>query len=183
LLALVGWSKVEWRRPILRLEPGMQVDFGGIGKEYAVDLAVGVAEQIAPGLSCLVNFGGDMAVRVPRRDQPWRVGIEHAARSGLATILIELQRGGVATSGDSRRFVVRDGKRYSHVLDARTGWPVDGAPHSVTVAADTCTQAGGLATLALLQGSGAGAFLNEQKVQHWLQECASPAPAARRAVS
>ena len=183
VLPLVGWGKVEWRRPVLRLQPGMQIDFGGIGKEYAVDLAVSVADGVAPGLSCLVNFGGDMAVRNPRRDHPWRVGIEHAARPGLAARLIELQRGGVATSGDSRRFVMRDGKRYSHVLDARTGWPVPDAPQSVTVVADSCTQAGSLATLALLSGSEARAFLGEQNVQYWLQESASPAAPVLRGAS
>ena len=175
LLELVGWDKAQWRSPMLRLRPGMQIDFGGIGKEYAVDLAVGIAERIAPGLSCLINFGGDMAVRnVKRRGQPWRVGIEHATQPGIATSLVGLERGGLATSGDTRRFTLKDGKRYSHILDARTGWPVPGAPHSVTVAANSCTQAGTLATLALLQGEHAGDFLHAQHVQYWIQGSASP---------
>jgi thiamine biosynthesis lipoprotein len=170
LLPLVGWHKVEWRRPQLRLLAGMQLDLGGIGKEYAVDAAAALAESVAPGSSCLVNFGGDVGVRNPRHDgQPWRVGIESSAGAGLASRMVHLVRGGLATSGDARRFVCRDGVRYSHIIDARTGWPVGGAPSSVTVAAATCTQAGTLSTLAMLQGSQAEQFLKASSVRHWLQ--------------
>lgn len=170
LLRLVGWSKVEWRRPTLTLRPGMQIDFGGVGKEYAVDEAARLAETIAPGLGCLVNFGGDVAARNARRDgQPWRVGVESVERAGAAARIIHLTRGALATSGDSRRFVYRDGRRYSHILDARTGWPVPDAPHSITVAAETCTQAGALTTLAMLQGPGAEAMLQARGVRYWLQ--------------
>jgi thiamine biosynthesis lipoprotein len=170
LLELVGWDRVEWHNPTLRLCPGMQIDFGGIGKEYAVDTAARIAGDIAPGVSCLINFGGDVTVRnVAHDERPWRVGIERVDEPGTAASLVNLRCGGVATSGDARRFVLRNGKRYSHVLDARTGWPVPGAPRSVTVAADSCTQAGSLATLALLHGSEAATFLRAQGVQHWLQ--------------
>jgi thiamine biosynthesis lipoprotein len=170
LLGSVGWHKVEWRRPLLRLQPGMQIDFGGIGKEYAVDAAANRAAQIAPGLSCLINFGGDVAVRSARQyDEPWRVGIESFAGTGAAERVVKLSRGALATSGDSRRFVCRDGHRYSHILDARTGWPVRNAPHSITVAADTCTQAGTVTTLAMLQGENAEQMLRESGLQYWLQ--------------
>jgi thiamine biosynthesis lipoprotein len=170
LLESVGWHKVEWRRPLLKLRPGMQIDFGGIGKEYAVDAAAKRAEEIAPGLSCLINFGGDVAVRNARQyDEPWRVGIESSLRTGAAERVVKLSRGALATSGDSRRFVFRGGHRYSHILDARTGWPVRNAPHSITVAADTCTQAGTLTTLAMLQGANAQQMLRESGLQYWLQ--------------
>jgi FAD:protein FMN transferase len=111
VLRHVGWSRVRWQRPVITLEPGMEVDFGGIGKEYAVDRA--------------------------------------------------------ATSGDTRRFLLKDGKRYGHILDPTTGWPVRDTPRSVTVAADTCTQAGMLATLAMLYGRDAEVFLTAQGVRHW----------------
>jgi thiamine biosynthesis lipoprotein len=170
LLACVGWHKVEWRRPLLKLQPGMQIDLGGIGKEYAVDAAAARAEAIAPGLSCLINFGGDVAVRNARPDgKPWRVGIESCGRIGSAASVVQLARGALATSGDSRRFVFRGGHRYSHILDARTGWPVRNAPHSITVAADTCTQAGTLTTLAMLQGDNAERMLRASGAQYWLQ--------------
>jgi FAD:protein FMN transferase len=170
LLKSVGWHRVEWQRPILKLQPDMQIDFGGIGKEYAVDAAAGLIEGIAPGLSCLINFGGDVVVRNARRDgKPWRVGIESWAQVGAAERVVQLSHGALATSGDSRRFVFRDGHRYSHILDARTGWPVRDAPHSITVAADTCTQAGTLTTLAMLQGGHAERVLKASGMQYWLQ--------------
>jgi FAD:protein FMN transferase len=170
LLASVGWHRVEWQRPLLKLQQGMQIDLGGIGKEYAVDAAAVQVEKIAPGLSCLINFGGDVAVRNARQDgKPWRVGIESHARMGAAERVIQLSHGALATSGDSRRFVFRGGHRYSHILDARTGWPVRNAPHSITVAADNCTQAGTLTTLAMLQGENAEQMLRTSGMRYWIQ--------------
>ncbi len=170
ILKLVGWQKVDWRRPLLRMQSGMQIDFGGIGKEYAVDSACAGVESVAPGLSCLINFGGDVVVRNLRHDgQPWRVGVEHADQRGSATQIIPLLRGGLATSGDSHRFVMHEGRRYSHILDASTGWPVEGAPRSVSVLADTCTQAGTLTTLAMLRGAQAEHFLLSSGVRYWIQ--------------
>lgn len=170
LLPLIGWRRASWRSPVLSLQPGMQIDLGGIGKEYAVDAAATRISAMARGVSCLVNFGGDIVVRHPRRDgRCWQVGIESANQPGAAASIIKLTQGALATSGDSRRFVLKDGKRYPHVLDATTGWPVPDAPRSVTVAADTCTQAGTLTTLALLQGAGAEQFLKSQGARYWLQ--------------
>lgn len=172
-LELVGWKKVSWVAPTLTLLPGMQIDFGGIGKEYAVDRAA----QLVAGhceASCLVNFGGDLAVTRPREDgEPWKVGIESTEVAGQATRTILLRAGGLATSGDSKRFVVHDGVRYGHILDARTGWPVDSPVHSVTIAADTCTEAGMIATLAMLQGERIEAFLEDIDVQFWLDRGAT----------
>ena len=166
VLQRVGWDKVAWERPWLSLAPAMQIDLGGIGKEYAVDRAAQLAAAVdrAP---CLVNFGGDIAaVGSTPGMEPWRVGIESidAAEPGKR---IALARGGLATSGDARRFLLKDGVRYGHLLDPRTGWPVTGAPRSVTVAADTCTQAGMLSSLAMLMGHDAEAFLDRQRVRYW----------------
>lgn len=170
LRELIGWNKVRWSRPQLQLLPQMQIDFGGIGKEYAVDAAARLIEEEAGDISCVVNFGGDVVVRHPRKDgAPWRVGIEAAACPGSAYGLIALNRGGLATSGDSRRFLLSQGKRYSHILDALTGWPVVGSARSITVAAGTCTQAGALSTLAFLKGSQASSFLESHGVRYWLQ--------------
>lgn len=170
VLPLVGWHRARWRNPVLQLQAGMQIDFGGIGKEYAVDMAATLIDRIAPGLSCLINFGGDVVARHARSDgQPWRVGIEAADRAGTALRMVHLHNGGLATSGDSHRFVMHEGRRHSHILDARTGWPVAGAPRSITVAADTCSQAGTLSTLAMLQGPAAERFLRNSGVRYWLQ--------------
>jgi thiamine biosynthesis lipoprotein len=170
ILPFVGWDKARWQRPVLTLLPGMQIDFGGIGKEYAVDQAVGIAGHAADA-SALINFGGDLAITRPRRDgRPWRVGIESTQDSPrTAAGLIDLQHGALATSGDTYRFVLKDGKRYTHILDPRTGWPVEGAPRSVTVAAPTCTQAGMFTTLAVLRGADAETFLEAEGTRFWIQ--------------
>lgn len=170
ILQTVGWDKVRWQRPTITMQEGMQIDFGGIGKEYAVDRAFALAGA-ADAAPLLVNFGGDVVARgAPGNAAGWQVGIEALdAKVPRAERLIRLSQGALATSGDARRYVLKDGVRYGHILDPRTGWPVAGAPRSVTVAADTCTQAGMFATLAMLEGSGAEAFLDNQGVQFWIR--------------
>jgi thiamine biosynthesis lipoprotein len=83
------------------------------------------------------------------------------------TTVISLMHGGIATSGDAHRYLVKSGVRYSHILDPLTGWPVRDAPRSVTVVAGMCTEAGMLATFAMLQGGDAETFLEKQKLQYW----------------
>ncbi len=168
ILPRIGWDRVRWADRTLVLQPGMQIDLGGVGKEYAVDRCAGLCRDQAQA-SCLINLGGDIAVSRPRESQPWRVGIEAVSRDQAHQPTIALNGGGVATSGDSRQFLVKDGVRYSHILDPRTGWPVADAPRAVTVLAQSCTQAGMMATLASLQGVDAEAFLNAQGVRYWIQ--------------
>jgi thiamine biosynthesis lipoprotein len=96
------------------------------------------------------------------------VGIERPDTDRESTLVLDLEHGALATSGDSRRFLLKDGIRYGHILDPRTGWPVRAAPRSVTVAASSCTEAGLLSTLALLHGSRAHEFLEEQGVRYWI---------------
>ncbi len=166
VLRYVGWSRASWQRSVITLEAGMEVDLGGIGKEYAVDRAAALVAAVTPW--CLINFGGDLrAIGPDPTGRPWRVGIETIDRPDAANRIVELGRGALATSGATRRFLVKDGRRYGHILDPTTGWPVRDPPGSVTVAADTCTQAGMLATLAMLYGRDAEVFLAAQGVRHW----------------
>jgi thiamine biosynthesis lipoprotein len=167
VLKLVGWQRVSWHAPHLQMPAGMEIDFGGIGKEYAVDRAAELGSAAA-GVPLLVNFGGDIAATGPRPDgRAWKVAIESVGPD-QPTPMIELKRGGVTTSGDARRFLLKDGVRYGHILDPRDGWPVRDAPRSVTVLEANCTQAGVLSTLAILQGSGAERFLRKHKVSYWV---------------
>lgn len=166
LRILVGWDKISWDGKAITLLPGMEIDLGGIGKEYAVDK---VAERLhkKSGYPVMVNFGGDIRViNGNPLDEPWSIGIEDPELEDSAVGLVGLSNGGVATSGDTRRFCVVDGKRLSHILNPLTGWPVEGAPRSVTVIAQHCTEAGILATLAMLHGIEAEEFLKAQGVQH-----------------
>jgi thiamine biosynthesis lipoprotein len=167
LLEHIGWSRVSWHNPLLTLPSDMELDFGGIGKEYAVDRCALLCRQ-ASSVSTLINFGGDMYISGPRHgDGEWIVGINdpYGSENQQAGIL-RLHRGGVATSGDARRFLFKDGVRYSHILDPQSGWPVPDGPRSVTVAAQTCIEAGMLATFAMLHGTQAEDFLREQHVVH-----------------
>jgi thiamine biosynthesis lipoprotein len=167
VLPLVGWGKVTWRRPFLTLPAGMEIDFGGLGKEYAVDAAIGNV-RAASDAPVLVNFGGDLRVTGPRANGArWRIGIESVEDGGASGAILEIIDGALTTSGDARRFLLKDGVRYSHILDPRTGWPVKDPPRSVTVAAATCLEAGILSTLAMLHGRGAERFLKREGLQAW----------------
>ncbi|MEO8016685.1 MAG: FAD:protein FMN transferase [Pseudomonadota bacterium] len=169
LLPLIGWSKVCWDRPRITLLPGMQIDFGGIGKEYAVDQATQAISAMSRA-AVLVNFGGDLAVtRARDGGRPWRIGIEGiVAGATRAARLVDLTTGAITTSGDTYRYVELNGQRLPHILDPRDGMPVRGAPRSVTVAAPNCTNAGMLSTLAMLRGAGAEQFLESEGARHWV---------------
>jgi FAD:protein FMN transferase len=166
LLPLIGFEKIHWQAPRITLPAGMEIDFGGIGKEYAVDRVLCLIAARFAG-AALVNFGGDLAASRAPGTGPWQVGVERPGTEREPRLLLELSRGGLATSGDTHRFLLRDGVRYGHILDPRSGWPVRDTPRSVTVAATSCVEAGMCATFAMLQGAGAESFLEEQGFRYW----------------
>jgi FAD:protein FMN transferase len=164
LLPLIGWQKLSWQRPSIRLsQPGMQLDFGGFGKEYAADRAASVL--IAAGqMHALVNLGGDVRVTGPQADgTPWRVGIQHPRQAHQALASIAISDGALATSGDYERYMEIDGKRYAHLLDPHTGYPIVTA-QSASVQAPLCVFAGALASCALLKGEAGLDFLRAQEL-------------------
>ena len=174
-LKSVGWRKIKFDQRCITLQNNMEIDFGGIGKEYAVDRSILIAKEIT-NQPVLVNLGGDLAVTSSRHNNmPWQVAIERTDINNLnientenaADMIVSLRSGALATSGDSRRYLINEGKRYGHVLNAKTGWPIEHAPRSITVVAPQCIQAGILATMALLEGSEAEQFLSEQDVKFW----------------
>lgn len=170
LLRLVGWDKVVYDQKSIALPQHMELDFGGIGKEYAVDRSILLAKKLTDA-PILVNLGGDLAVTGSRlNNQPWQVAIEHPDSDALGQpqdMIVALKQGALATSGDARRYLIKEGIRYGHVLNAKTGWPIINAPRSITTVAPQCIQAGILATLALLQGEYAEQFLTEQDITFW----------------
>jgi len=169
LLKNIGWDKVIWDQPFFTLPDGMEIDLGGIGKEYAVDKAALLAAE-KTDKPVLINFGGDLfATKPPLSRKAWQVGVESIGGSDK-TGLIQIEAGGIATSGDAQRYLERDGKRYSHVLNPKTAWSVSHAPKSVTVAAPRCIEAGFLSTMAMLKGKDAKSFLQAQDVLFWIQE-------------
>jgi len=170
VLRNVGWERVRWQNGTLQMPEGMEIDLGGIGKEYAVDRAAALTAAALDGTSVVVNFGGDLVATGPRRDgRAWGVGVDDPDRPGVAALYrIELPRGGLATSGDARRYVIWKGKRLGHILNPKTGWPIEDAPRAITVLSGTCLEAGTLSTLAYLRGPGAREFLTAQGVQFWI---------------
>lgn len=168
LRAFVAWSKVRFDRHYIQMPNGFELDFGGIGKEYAVDKIASICFEKAPKVSVLVNFGGDIQISRPRiNNTTWQVGIDSPLAEGSASAVLNIKHGALATSGDANRYLLKDGIRYSHIINPRTGMPVSNAPRSVTVAAPYCTQAGLLATLAILNASNAESFLAHQDIQYW----------------
>ena len=163
----VGWQKVEWRPPDIRLQQaGMELDFGGFGKEYAADAAARVCKEqgIEHGL---VELGGDIHVIGPHPDgSPWRVGLRDPREPEKAIHIISVRQGGLASSGDYERFMVVEGRRYCHILNPTTGWPVTEALAAVSVLAPLCLIAGTGATVAMLKG--------EQRGQEWLAALGLP---------
>ena len=156
LLPLIGWPRVEIAEHSVRLpERGMELDFGGFGKEYAVDRAALVLRD-AGAQSALVNLAGDLAILGPQPDgSAWRVGIRHPRREGMLLATLPVISGGIATSGDYERFMEVDGVRHSHILDPRTGHCVHSF-QSVTVHAGSCLIAGSASTIAMLKGEDEG---------------------------
>ncbi|HZQ61315.1 MAG TPA: FAD:protein FMN transferase [Casimicrobiaceae bacterium] len=165
LLALIDWTAVVCESTRVYLpRAGMELDFGGIGKEYAADRAARICTD-AGIVHGLVNLGGDVRVIGPQPDgTPWQIGIRHP-RAEAVIASIPVREGALATSGDYQRFFEIDGARYCHVIDARTGWPVS-AWQSVSVIAPLCTMAGSCATIAMLRARNAEAFLQEQGVDY-----------------
>jgi thiamine biosynthesis lipoprotein len=150
---LVGWSKVR-RRPgaIFLPRSGMMLDLGGIGKEYAVDrvLTMGLQHGIE---NILVDFGQDVRVHGhPPGHESWVIGLEDPHQPGKCWTAVIVNNHAVATSGDYVRHFVFQGRRFGHIIDPRTGYPVDNGVLSVSVVAPHCTFAGILSTAAFVLG-------------------------------
>jgi len=164
--AAMGWSRVQ-RAPgrVFLPEEGMMLDFGGIGKEFAVDCLRELG--IKMGLTdLLVDLGGDIAVHgdAPEGDG-WYIRIEDPHDPTTFFCGLRLRSGAsVATSGDYRRCFLFEGRTYGHILDCRTGWPVDTGTRSVTVIAPRCLLAGMLSTSAMVLGGSQAIAMLERTV-------------------
>lgn len=159
LLKLINWKAVIFDKRSVTLPKGFELDFGGLGKEYAVDMCTEKARQASP-LASLINLGGDIAVTGPKKDgTSWNIGLDESLEK------LNLFSGGVATSGDKNKYLIHENKRLSHILNPKTGWPVENAPKSITVVAQNCTEAGALSTLSLLSGQNAKNFLTEEALE------------------
>ena len=166
ILPLIGWDKISWNPPLLKLPyDGMELDFGGYVKEYAADVAANLCSKL--GIKGgLVNLGGDICIIGPHPDgSAWKVGIRHPRNPGTPMSFVHLSEGGLASSGDYERYMIVDGVRYGHILDPKTGWPVSSLA-SASVYAEQCVVAGTSSTIAMLKG--------EDKGVRWLEALGLP---------
>ncbi len=167
LMAAVGWDKVVWNRPHLQLTvPGMVLDFGGVVKEYAADVAAGICYKhgINHGF---INLSGDIRLLGPHADgTPWSMAIRNPVNPSEDIAVAYLHSGAIVTSGNYERCITVDGKRYSHILNPKTGWPVMDAFPSVSIMGDHCLVAGSAATIASLK--------TPSEALEWLNELGLP---------
>jgi len=165
LLERVGWHHVIWKAPKLTfLRRNMQLDFGGYVKEYAADCVANICRQQGI-LSGIVNLAGDISVLGPKPNgSPWEIGIRHPRSPETAYAKIEMDSGAIATSGDYERFFIYDNTRYCHILNPKTGYPVQGLA-SVTVCAESCLVAGTASTITMLK---------EERGPEWIKNLGLP---------
>jgi len=166
LLDKIGWHKLRWKPPVLEFPvPGLEIDFGGVVKEYAVDRAAALCRE-AGVRHGVVNLGGDIKIIGPRADgRPWRIGIRHPRQKEALIETLLLHEGALASSGDYERCILIEGIRYGHVLNPKTGWPVRYLS-SVSVVGDFCVVAGSASTIAMLKEEKGPAWLGAMGLPH-----------------
>lgn len=158
-----GWSHLRFdaaARTVAFDRDGVELDFGGIGKGYAVDRAAAVLRDRGV-TSALVDAGGNFyGFGAPEGREHWRIGIRHPLRKDDLIADVDVSGAGIATSGGYENYFEADGKRYVHIFDPRTGRPVEGML-STTVVAPTATAADALSTATFVLGTDAGLQLVE----------------------
>jgi len=164
----VGWRNLEWDESggLLRRVPGVELDLSAIAKGYAVDVVIAELGAARPS-GLLVEIGGEVRTSGTKPNGvPWRVGIRHPDAEALDEIL-ELRGVALATSGDYRQQRLVDGRWVTHVIDPRTGRPVDRGVASASVIAPTCMEADAVATALMVLGPEAGLGWVEERP--WLE--------------
>ena len=157
-LALTGSDKVvldEGRSVIKFSRPGMEIDLGGIAKGYAVDKAVTRLRELGV-TSAMVNAGGNIYCLGKKYSRKWRIGIQHPRRPKEILFYLELENQAVATSGDYQQYFSSKGKRYSHIIDPKTGYPVDNGVISATIIALDAVSSDALSTSVFVLGKEKG---------------------------
>ncbi|MHB1140275.1 MAG: FAD:protein FMN transferase [Sulfuricaulis sp.] len=159
-LPLVDYRNVmldEKNRTVLLKRPGMRIDLGGIAKLYILNAGMQVLQRHGIG-QAMLNGGGDVVVTGTRDGRPWRIGIRHPRRAGELLATVELRRGWVVTSGDYERYFIRDGRRYHHILDPRSGFPAAG-PQQVTLVGEELSNLNGFSSAIMVLGTEKGRAL------------------------
>ena len=157
LRTLVDYRKVRIENGhIIKDNPAITLDFNAIAQGYTSDLIASFLESQGV-VNYLVDTGGEIMARGGKPNgQPWIVGIEKPAENENSEQVVQtriaVRDKGVVTSGSTRKYVERDGKRYSHCINPKTGCPVEHHVLSVTVTADNATWADALASICMVMG-------------------------------
>jgi len=141
---------------------GMSINLGGIAKGYIVDKAAEYLKRKRVK-SAIINAGGDIYCFGKKDNgQPWSIGIQHPRNKKEVIGTLTLTDKAVVTSGDYEKFLILQGKRFSHIIDPRNGYPADNHIVQVTIVADTCIEADALATALMVMGKEKGLKLIEK---------------------
>ena len=160
-VSLVGSDKIsldESASSIRFTQSGMSIDLGAIAKGYAVDKAVRRLKELGVR-SALVNAGGNVYCLGKKGSRKWRIGVRHPRKAAEIVYYLDLENQGAATSGDYEQFFILDKKRYSHIINPKTGWPVDNNISSVTIIAPDAATSDGLSTTVFVLGKEKGLTL------------------------
>ncbi|MBL7130538.1 MAG: FAD:protein FMN transferase [Candidatus Omnitrophica bacterium] len=157
-LALIGFKNIhidKKNNSIKFKRKGMKIDLGGIAKGYAIDVAV--KELKRKGIdSAIINAGGDIYCLGSKFGNPWKLGLQHPRKKDKILTTLELKDLAIATSGDYEQYMEIGGKRYSHIINPKTGYPVENDIVSVTVVAKDAVTADAVATCIFLLGKEKG---------------------------
>lgn len=169
MLSFVGFEQLNWNGHGFYLPHGMEIDFGGIVKEYAADQLKTVLASFGVS-SGYVDLAGDIVVLGPKKNEPSiLVGIKNPANTSEAIRSVQLHKGAIATSGNYERYIMVDGKRYCHILNPQTGYPVQYCA-TVSVIGDHCLVSGSLATIAMLKERQGVTWLQQQGARFFAQD-------------
>ena len=161
-ISLVGYQRIILEGNQIRLEKkGMQIDLGGIAKGYAVDKAIEALKKNNIKRA-LVNAGGDLyALGTDRQGEKWQIGVQDPREEDKIIDIIKVKDRAVATSGDYRRYFTLEGKRFSHIVNPKTGLTVQDVPMSVTIIGSDATTTDALSTGVFVLGPEEGMKLIE----------------------
>ena len=147
LRQLVGFDKISYTRAhVTKKQPNVQLNFSAVAKGYGVDV---VADYLSRrGVrNMMVEIGGEVVARgVNPQGEVWRIGIDNPEQPGRMNVALALNNQAMATSGNYMNFYEKDGKKYAHTIDPRTGYPVQHSVLSASVVADDCMTADAYAT-------------------------------------
>ena len=153
----VDWRAIELTEGKVYKNQDVSVDLSAIAKGYAVD-QVALALKKLSLKNFLVEVGGEVtAFGLNKRNQPWVLGIEQPSITGRKLYAaVSLGNKSLATSGDYRNYFEKDGQRYSHTIDSKSGYPINHRLASVSVIADSCAESDSLATALMVMGEKKG---------------------------